>query len=102
MNVRYLTYSVPKDTCRLIQCFSMNIKINNDETILDTTSPSIIRYHSFGPVRGTGSDRTVGAPRIILRDIDNVSYIQSTKRELWYRNDIYNIQRLSYFLTKYF
>jgi hypothetical protein len=35
------------------------------------TSPSI-RCQSVRPIRGTGSDRMVGAPKIVLWDIDNV------------------------------
>ena len=38
------------------------------------------------PIRGTGSERLVGVPRIILRDIKNLSYVQSSNSELWYRN----------------
>jgi hypothetical protein len=53
------------------------------------TGENISPKHS---IRGTGSDRTVGAPRIILRDNTNVTHIQSNNCELWYRNYDSNIQ----------
>ena len=65
-------------------CSSMNIR--DKDTILADTSPSIKMCHSVEPIRGTGSERSVGVPRIILRDIKNLSYVQSSNSELWYRN----------------
>ena len=83
-------YTLPEDTCHSIQCSTMNI--NNNGTILADTSPRLTRCHSIGPIRGTGSDRMVGAPRIILRENTNVTYVQSNNCELWYRNYDSNIQ----------
>ena len=68
------------------------MNINNNGTILADTSPRLTRCHSIGPIRGTGSDRMVGAPRIILRENTNVTYVQSNNCELWYRNYDSNIQ----------
>jgi hypothetical protein len=81
-------YTVPEDTCRS----AMNI--NNNGSIPTVASPSIIRCQSVGPIRGTGSDRMVAAPSIVLRDINNVSntYTIFYNSELWYRNDNSNIQ----------
>jgi hypothetical protein len=61
-------------------------------TILAGMSPRLTRCHSIGPIMGTASDRTVGAPRIILRYNTNVTHIQSNNCELWYRNYDSNIQ----------
>jgi hypothetical protein len=35
---------------------------------------------------GTDSNRSVGAPQIVLRDIKNVSFIQSSDHQFWYKN----------------
>ena len=74
----------PRGYLSLDICSLMNIQ--NKDTILADTSPSIKRCHSVEPIRGTGSERLVGVPRIILRDIKNLSYVQSSNSELWYRN----------------
>ena len=53
--------------------YTIMSSIEKDKTILAGTSPSIKRCHSVGSIRGTGSNRSVGAPRIVLRDINNMS-----------------------------
>ena len=53
--------------------------------ILAGTSPSIKRCHSVEST-GTGSNSSVGAPQIVLRDIKNMTYIQSSDHQFWYKN----------------
>jgi hypothetical protein len=62
----------------------MSIRKNNTE-ILAGTSPSIKRCHSVEST-GTDSNRSVGAPQIVLRDIKNLSFIQSSDHPFWYKN----------------
>ena len=45
----------------------------------------IIRCHSVEST-GTGSNSSVGAPRVVLRDIKNLSFIQSSDHQFWYKN----------------
>ena len=52
----------------------MSIRKTNKD-ILAGTSPSIKRCHSVEST-GTGSNRSVGAPQVVLRDIKNVSFLQ--------------------------
>ena len=54
--------------------------------ILAGTSPSIKRCHSVESIRGTGSNRMVGAPRIVLRDIKNMTNIVSDDHQFWYKD----------------
>ena len=54
--------------------------------ILAGTSPSIKRCHSVESIRGTGSNRMVGAPRIVLRDIKNMTHIVSDDHQFWYKD----------------
>ena len=64
---------------------TMSIQKETKE-ILAGTSPSIKRCHSVESVRGTGSNRLVSAPRIVLRDIKNMTFIQSSDNRFWYKN----------------
>ena len=63
------------------------MNINNKDTILAGTSPSIIRCHSSVSTRNTDSKSKAGVPRIILHDIVNSTYVQSSDNRLWYRNN---------------
>ena len=63
----------------------MSVQKENIE-ILAGTSPSIIRCHSVESIRGTGSNRMVGAPRIVLRDIKNMTNIVSDDHQFWYKD----------------
>ena len=63
------------------------MNINNKDTILAGTSPSIIRCHSSVSTRDTDSKSKAGVPRIILHDIVNSTYVQSSDNRLWYRNN---------------
>jgi hypothetical protein len=62
------------------------MNINNKDTILAGTSPSIKRCHYFGSTRDTDSKNKGSVPRIILHDTVNATYVQSSDNKLWYRN----------------
>lgn len=44
----------------------------------DTISPSMKRRHSLDSIWDTDSKSSVGVPRIILKDIKHISYVQSS------------------------
>lgn len=59
----------------------------HNTTILADASPSIIRRHSSESIRDTDSRSSLGVPRIVLRDIKDMSYVQSTDSQFWYKNN---------------
>jgi hypothetical protein len=76
---------VPEGTYLSFGTYStMSIRKINKE-ILAGTWPSIKRCH-FVESTGIDSNKSVGAPQIVLRNIKNLSFIQSSDHQFWYKN----------------